>query len=930
MPSSSPPPQTGSEQAGPRPLPSLPPGLVALIRTPRKLSAVRLWQALEPDERVRVLKGHIQHRDHRQDLVELIAGQRNFRERTVRRWDDGKIVQWALRLRLSNSLAGELLHSMHAEMRREMLADFLDALGIPNDDGLSGGGVAGGGVRHADVSEADVHRAAEDLVREHGLRRATVYFLMLAVQDVPFQDHLWSWIEGSVDRGSTGAGAESADADTGEEELYDGDVEGESDPGRHRSFTTLDRLLIEAIVDSKQEVVGSLDADEVDDAVDEFVNLNGRRQHSYFHLGFRDVLFSGKPRSEIPATNRKRARWYWAGAILAWARSRAWSEIVAAYDEHAVVRRLGDGSDFATQEAARQVVRALWSSERAGEVAGFVAVRGILRYQALFGALLDIGTELLRQGEVGQARTIFDRLMKAVRALEREGQAPAFHPFLVVRRRHAHCLQRTREHDRARRQLETLLELDSDPNHLAMIRADLGLLAGNFNSLDEVSLPADRADLRDFIDRLREGREEFRRSVEDDVPYAAHGHYCLGVLALGENVLEPEVADHSVTSDHLLRAHSRFAGQPRDYGATLIARTSLYLGIAEAASLDSAGTLSHAANVMVPALEQGAALPPYLARVAVEGLGLGAGAEALTRFARALLSTGDDGALSALRGSSVAVQLCDDVRDGLRRRAERLGRSEAAATDLRACLDGYLRAGQIADARDILDRLEDLAVQGVGSEEFEELLASKGFQPAWEPEEAVVANARCLESSGRYPDAVQLLLPLVHQFAGEGRLDEAEGILERIRSYGLPEDHYAAAVARMRALSEQSRRQESNLRTPDDEEARGPVRVLFVGGDERQERAEAAVRRRLRERAPHVDVTFIHPGWSGNWSRHLDRVRRELPDHDALVVMRFVRTEFGKQIRRHCGKPWRCCWAPGAGGMADSIVAAARAASPGP
>ena len=928
MPSSSSPSPSSSEQAGPRRLPSLPPSLVTLIRAPKKLSAVRLWQALEPDERVRVLKGHILDQDRRRALVELIAGQRNFRELTVRRWDDGKIVRWALRLRLSNSLAAELLRSMHVEMRREMLAEFLDALGIPNDDGLAGGGVAGGGVRHADVSEADVHRAAEDLVREHGLRRATVYFLTLAVQNVPFEDHLWSWLEGSLDRDSTGAMAEPAEADTSEEELYEADVEGESDPGRHRSFTTLDRLLIEAIVDSRQEVVGSLDADEVDDAVDEFVNLNGRRQHSYFHLGFRDVLFSGKPRDEIPATNRQRARWYWAGAILAWARSRAWSEIVAAYDDHPVIRRLGDGSDFATEAAARQVVRALSSSGRSGEVAGFVEVRGILGSLALFGALLDIGTELLREDEVGQARTIFDRLMEAVRALERDGQAPAIHPFLAVRRRHAHCLQRTREHDRARRQLETLLELDTDPNHLAMIHADLGLLAGNFNSLKEVALPGGKADLRDFIDRLREGRAAFSRSVENDVPYSAHGHYCLGVLALGENVLEPDAADHSVASDHLLRAHSRFAGQPRDYGAALIARTSLYLGIAEAASLDSAGTLSHAADVMVPALKEGAALPPYLTEVAVEGLGLGAGAEALTRFARALLSTGDDSALSALRGSSVAVELCDDVRDGLRRRAERLGRSEAAAADLRACLVGCLRAGEVADARDILDRLEDLAVQGIGSEEFEELLASKGFQPAWEPEEADVANARCLESRGRYPDAVQLLLPLLHQFAGEGRLDEAEGILERIRSYGLPEDHYAGAAARLRALSEQSRRQETDLQTPDDEEARGPVRVLFVGGDERQEKADDAVRRHLRQRAPYIEVTFIHPGWSGNWSRHLDKVRSELPNHDALVVMRFIRTEFGKQVRRHCEKPWRCCWAPGAGGMADSIVTAARAANP--
>ena len=928
MPSSSPPPASSSEQLGLGRLPSLPSRLVDLIGAPKKLSAVRLWKALESDEKVKVLTGHIQHQGNREDLVELIASQRNFRELTVWRWKDSKIVRWALPLRLSNSLAGELLHSMHIEWRREMLADFLDALGIPNDDGLSAGDVASGDLGPDDINEGDVHQAAEDLVREHGLRRATVYFLTLTVQNVPFKGHLWSWMEGSLDRESTGVTAEPTDTDTGDEDLYEGDVDGESDPGRHRSFTTLDRLVIEAIVDSKQEVVGCLNSDEVDDAVNEFVNLNGRRQHSYFHLGFRDVLFAGKPRREIPATNRKRARWYWAGAILAWARSRAWSEILAAYDNHAEVRRLGDGTDFATEEAARQIVHALSSSGRSGEVAGFVQVRGILTYPALFGALLDIGTQLLRQGEVGQARTIFDRLMEAVRALERDGQAPALQPFLAVRRRNAYCLQRTREHDQARRQMENLLELDTDPNHLAMIHADLGLLAGNFDSLEEVSLPTRKADLPDFVDRIREGREEFRRSVEKDVPYAAHGHYCLGVLALGETVLKDDEANYPRASDHLLRAHSRFAGRPRDYGVPLVVRASLYLGIAEAASVDSAGTLSHAANVMIPALEQGASLPPYLTEVAVTGLDVGAGGEELTRFARALLSTGDDTALSALSRSSVVVQRCGEVRDGLRRRAEQLGMSEAAATDLRICLQGYLQAGQTPDAQDVLDRLEDLAGHGIGSEEFENLLSKKGFQPAWEPEEAVVAHARCLEKRGRYPDALQLLQTLVHKFAGEGRFDEAEGLLDKIRSYGLSEDHYADAVGRMRALSEQSRRQENDHQMTDDENVKEPVSVLFVGGSERQEKAEPAVRNRLRQRAPHIKVTFIYPGWSGNWRRHLDRVRRELPNHDALVVMRFIRTEFGKQVRKHCEKPWRFCWASGTGGMADSIIAAARAANP--
>ncbi len=923
---STPPPAHTSQQSSARDLRHLPADLLSLIRAPKKLSALRLWKALESDEQVAVLKRHIRNQRKRTRLVEIVAGERNFREVTVRRWDDTKIVEWARPLRLPNALARDLLYELHLTRRREMLAHFLNALEIPNDDGIPKRDDETGEFAQLDVEEPDVHQAAENLVSEHGLRRVVVYFLTLDILGTPFTDHLWSWMQQSLEQVST-AVLEEPVAEPDDEELYEPDVDGGSDPGRHRSFTTLDRLLIEAIVDSKQEVVGSLSADEVDDAVDELVNLNGRRQHSYFHLGFRDILFSGTPRQEIPATNRMRARWYWAGAILGWSRSNSWAEVVSAYDDHAEVRSLGDGTDFATEEAARQVVHALWHGGRSDEVAGFVRVPGIVRSAALFREMLDVGTALLRRGEVGQARPIFDRLMDAVRAWEREGQAPASQRFLVVRRRYAHCLQRALEHDQARRQLGILLDLDSNPNHLAMVRADLGLLAGRFNSLEEVCLPQDRAELADVVERLREGRDDFRKSVRIDVPYAAHGHYCLGVLAMGENVLKPKETNYPDVADHLLRAHSRFAGQPKVYGPSLVARTSLYLGIAQAASVDSAGTLSHAAHVMVQGLKNRAAPPPYLVELAVEGLALGAGAEELTNLARELLSTGDDAALTALSRSAVAVEQCEEVRDGLRHRAEQLGKNEAAADDLRTCLAGYLKAGRIDEAQDVLDQLETLAALGIGSPEFEELLSEKRFQPAWEPEEALIAYARCLENKGDLVDALHLLQPLIHQFAGEGKLDDAEGLLNRISSYGLSEDHYADVAGRVGALSQQSLGDDPDASAVGDDERAKRVKILFVGGDERQAKAGTAVRNQLRQRAPHVEVTFIHPGWSGNWSRHLDKVRRELPKHDAVVVMRFIRTELGKQIRKRCDKPWRSCWASGSQGMTDSIVAAAQAAN---
>ena len=908
---------TGGRASDP---PQLPDSLLRLMTAPKRLSAQRLWNALEPDEKSAAVRAVIRDRESRAQVVGLIAEARNFRRMTVQNWNDEKIVGQSRWIRLPNALAGALLYEMHLERRREMLARFLDALGIPNDDGETK--IEEDELPTSGFAETDVWAAADDLEREHGLRRTVVYFLTLAIHGAPFVDHLWSWMGALSERPEEEGGTEPQPVPASDPEVEE-DVEPEADPVRHRSFTTLDRLLVQAIVDGRQEVVGSLDEDEVDDAVDEFVNLNGARPQSYFHAGFRDILFDRGPNPGLPAMTGEQARWYWRGAIRGWARSESWADIAAAHDAQAVVRRLGDGADRAG-ETARQIVRALARAGRVEDVSEFVHVSALRQSRVLFREMLDVGTQALRNGDEGAAKAIFDRLMEGVRVLEEDGQPPASKLFLDVRRRWAHCLQRVLEHDRARRLLEELLELDPDPNHVAMVYADLGLLAGKFNSLADVRLPPDDRELRDLVDRLGEGREHFLRSVGRDVAYAAHGHYCLGVLALGESVLSSGESGYGKAEEHLFRARAAFGQRPRSYGAPLVTRTNLYFGIARAARAESAGDLAQAAGILVEALRAGATLPPYLVEPVVEGLDLGGAAEDLRGFGHALLESGGTAVLDALARSGQVLRHCPEVTDALRRRAESQGGSEAAAADLRVCLAAYLDSGRHEDAGDVLDRLETLARRDIGSAAFEELLAKRGYEPVWEPEEAVIAQARCLNAAGEMLDAFELLEPLVHRYASDGELHDAEGVLETIRDLGLGPDYYEGAAARVRQLRERHL-DRSHDAAPSVETAGRRVRILFVGGDERQAKYDRVVQETLHRRDPNVAVTFIHPGWGGNWNVEWARVRRALPRHDAVVLMRFMRTHLGRYIRRHCDMPWRFCWRRGQEGMTDAILEAARA-----
>ena len=80
------------------------------------------------------------------------------------------------------------------------------------------------------------------------------------------------------------------------------------------------------------------------------------------------------------------------------------------------------------------------------------------------------------------------------------------------------------------------------------------------------------------------------------------------------------------------------------------------------------------------------------------------------------------------------------------------------------------------------------------------------YEPAWDRDDATIARARCLEARGKYLDAVHVLQDLFHRLATQEReagLDDAEGVLERIRGYGIDPSSYSNLTDRYDALTAQ-------------------------------------------------------------------------------------------------------------------------------
>ena len=898
-------------------------GLKRLITNPKRFGAVNLWKALKPDERMAAATSYLaDEASGRERLNRIVARARNFRPATVRKWPEEKIVKAIRHVPLNEPrVAAPLLRCHHVPGQRAMVIAFLDGLGVSHDKGKVDS------LSVVDADEEVVRSATREIVEEFGLRAAAVYLLTLRFFGAPAGDLGRAWLQELLEAPGAEAAVEADESAATEEEAVDGRAEDDhreqDDPTRQPSFTTLDRLLILAAVDTAQGIEGALSEDQLDDVVDELVTLNGRRHQSYFHAGFRDVLFDKPVGEELPAANQSRLRWYWTGAVQGWARRERWDCIVREHATNPVIGELGSGSTMASLAAVRHIAEAFRREGQTTEIAQLVKVRALVGQPGLFKLLLDAATDLLGKGDAAKALPLFELLMKTREELENRGVSPAERMLLDAHRRMAHCLRHLHQHRRARTLLGDLLKQDPDPNIHAMVHADLGLLAGGFDALEEVVLPLRRDEFAGFVNRLAKGAEHFRQSVNIDTAYSAHGHYCLGVLALGR-----AVDDHEFThaERHLQSTRIRFSETADSYSNSLVEHANLYFGIAKAQQL-SPNKLAHAADVMTRSMASGARMPDYLTEQTIEALALAEEKDDLHRVVSAIIDEEGDRVLDELAKCESALDHCPTLCHALKARAQSKGiASSAQAGDLRSALHGFQKQGNPGAAAEALDELDKLAQDGVGVREFLELLEHRSrYEPAWDRDDATIARARCLEARGRFLDAVHVLQDLFHRLATQEReagLGDAAGVLDRIRGYGIDPSSYSNLTDRYNALAAQ---ESEAVPSPEGEPVRG-VRVLVVGGGEQQARAEDMVRQKLRDTDPHIRVTFIQTGWSENWRRKFGEIEGAMASHDALVVMRFMRTHLGRRIRaKWTGGTWRSCWGGGHGAIVGAVTRVAAA-----
>jgi hypothetical protein len=130
-------------------------------------------------------------------LDAALAKELKFRPQSVRKLPTDRVVGRLLRMveDLPENMLFQFLFHLHMTERRPLLVEFLDAVGLPHDDG-----VLNMSEDTANPEAATVDKAARELIAAHG-HEALVYLATLKVADSEFWEGLDPVLESHAEDG---------------------------------------------------------------------------------------------------------------------------------------------------------------------------------------------------------------------------------------------------------------------------------------------------------------------------------------------------------------------------------------------------------------------------------------------------------------------------------------------------------------------------------------------------------------------------------------------------------------------------------------------------------------------------------------------------------------------------------------------------------
>jgi len=674
-------------------------------------------------------------------------------------------------------------------------------------------------------------------------------------------------------------------------------------------FTAVDHVLLRGALAVVGSVQGAPSREQLAQAVEEFVRLNADRRSSYFHLGF--LAAAGVAPTTVGRLQGDRLRWFQFGRICG---------LIHAGDEATLVTECIEHRRTVAELITHRLM-------------GSIVISGVVRAMMLNHA--PIAAEMLSarahpfHGALDLYRDVYWRarmLVISERSAEAEplfaaleGLPLRIHDAVAERQRHAdlvrrrvNCKRSLDDFASAEALLDTVELTELDDRTLAEHHAERGLVAARIRHLSHLAFPADEAERGALRERLANAEKHFTSALQHD-PQDLRATYALGVLATCER-------DHLAAAGLLERAEASLMRDPVLSRTSLVVRARFHRAIATLQLLET-GTDAPAVDSAVQSLREG--YRPPLATV-LEGIDAleTHGSRHTGSFVAETLAALDD--LEPL--VPTLVRLLPEDPGALLAPAQRLLAQTRLSLDARFELhvSTMRTAARIGDDEvhlrtvESLDDLVTLACDIELDRRWAGLLGTDSvLREMLEPVEADLLRAGVLQRIGELEEARQVIVQLFYRIA-QGSLDryDHEDLLELLDRLGSSEDELATLRRLIRG----------NTVGPQSTPLTRPVRVIFAGGNETQERYQGPIEDALTERyGKNLVLQWFSPGWDMNWMKDAERIEAAMPNADAIVILTYMRTNLGRRLRRAANLHdlvWRSCTGQGRASMERSIESA--------
>ncbi len=664
-------------------------------------------------------------------------------------------------------------------------------------------------------------------------------------------------------------------------------------------FGALDRLLIRAINESVSDINGALVPDEMERALHQLLRLNSEIPAYYFHLGYFNGLRGVRFSVEKHQSNMAQAWAYYGYLIGLWrenhdvvvdtfvAHKKFWLQLLTLQVEllEPLYQLL---TTFAQREAYQHIAELI---ERCPIPQLAVAEHPLsVPYQ-----IYSIAADLVRRGESSDSA---DRILQElIRQLHGAG---------VERDLYARCLRKRGQLLRRKRRFTQASELFDlaisvqDFSEVSQTYADIGLTLAKYTGLDSI-LPGDDKEQNRMIKvALESQKQHFLSALQ--VPNAdyTNAQFILGIL---------ETAKHQYAQafEYLHEARQGMERQLDAYKARGLYDWAVFLRLRAWSFKPSAEDISAIHKDVTYIILSDVLFP------------ISHWLDIYHNLAKIDAGVARDVMQHLFNYRDLDLYSICTVDEVMRYGAEiwqRYFHSEQFVRQSASVrYEHYINAMHIAVTNEndqaceyLLDLLE---MNASSNSDFAALMTKfiednyAIFVQMWGETDTLEMHIQLLFMVGKHDIALPLLPKLCNIYIGQRDMQRARAIYEWMKQLRHPECLQYHQFFTVYVTKESLR----------------PCRVLYVGGNETQQSFKEQIDERLKNSHPHITVTWELIGWKSNWDKDAERIEREIPQHDLVVLSPYVRTLFGRHIRS-VSKNWRSSTGKGQGRIFNDIVEA--------